>query len=63
MLFAQLDNLCIALFKLNPQNVVFWLAAPILLARQNCEHRVHERIDGMWKIHENRLRRGLGGSY
>lgn len=48
------------MFKLRVQNVAFWLVAPIMLSRYTHDQQVHERVDSMWHIHENRVRRGLG---
>jgi hypothetical protein len=50
------------MFKLRAQNVVFWLAAPTLLARYSYNQAVHERVDNMWRIHKNRESQGLGST-
>lgn len=51
------------MFKLKPQNVVFWLAAPMIACKAMSNSQIDERVDQMWKIHENRLRQGLGGTF
>jgi hypothetical protein len=51
------------LFKLRPQNCIFWLVAPMLFSRKASESQIHERIDSLWAIHENRQKQGLGGTY
>jgi hypothetical protein len=43
--------------------VIFWLAAPMIVSRFNQNHKIEERVSAMWKIHENRMKAGLGGTY
>jgi hypothetical protein len=47
------------MFKLKAQNVVFWLAAPTLIARYSYNQSIHDRVDNMWRIHLNREKKGL----
>jgi hypothetical protein len=42
---------------------VFWLVAPTLIARYSFDSNIHEKVDRMWAIHENRVKKGLGGTY
>ncbi|CDW76795.1 UNKNOWN [Stylonychia lemnae] len=51
------------LFKLKVQNLAFWVVAPTLGARYFYENHIHERVDNLWRIHVNRERQGLGGTY
>lgn len=60
------------MFKLKIQNVVFWLAAPTLLAKRYYNNEIDERISNLWRIHCNRVDKGnsyplnplgLGGTY
>lgn len=50
-------------FKLKAQNVFFWLLAPVYFARAAADKDIRKRIDGMWAIHQNRERKGLGGTF
>lgn len=51
------------MFKLKAQNVLFWAAAPTLLARYSYSQAMHDRVDNLWRIHQNRAKQGLGGTY
>jgi hypothetical protein len=51
------------LFKLKPQNVLFWLAAPTYVARQAYNSDAEKRIEQMWNVHKNRVDRGLKGTF
>lgn len=53
----------IAIFKLKAQNVLFWLFAPTLATKYCYDSQIHERIDNMWKVHMNRVDKGLDGTY
>lgn len=35
----------------------------MLFSRKASESQIHERIDSLWAIHENRQKQGLGGTY
>ncbi len=50
------------MFKLYAWNVAFWAIAPTIYFRRAYDSQVNERVDGMWKIHENRVAKGLGGT-
>jgi hypothetical protein len=43
--------------------VLFWLVAPTVASKYYYDCHIHERIDGLWKIHQNRVDKGLGGTY
>ena len=45
----------IALFRLRALNVAFWLTAPTLASRAYYENHINDRIDGLWRIHMNRV--------
>ena len=51
------------MFKLKAQNVVFFLLAPTVASKYYYDCHIHERIDNLWKIHQNRVDKGLGGTY
>lgn len=51
------------LFKLNPINAVAVLAAPTLLATYAYNQDIDDKVSSLWKIHENRQLKGLGGTY
>lgn len=51
------------LFKLKIQNVALWLIAPTAASKYYYDNHIHERIDSLWKIHTNRVDRGLGATY
>lgn len=42
--------------------MIFWLVAPIYCTKYAYDQQIHDRVDGMWKIHETRVKRGLGGT-
>ena len=48
----------IAFFRLKIQNVAFWLIAPTFASRAYFDNSIHERIDNLWRIHQNRVDRG-----
>ena len=50
------------MFKLRLQNVLFWAAAPTLIARYTYNQVAVERIENLWRVHENREKQGLGGT-
>ena len=58
-----MPNDCPAFFKLNPQNVLFWVIAPSLYTRYVYQDDIDKRIKDLWKVHKNRVDRGLGGTY
>jgi hypothetical protein len=43
--------------------VVFWLIAPTAVSKYYYDSHIHERVDNMWRIHCNRVNKGLGGTY
>jgi len=51
------------MFKLKPANVMFWAAAPTLLARYSYSDSIDNQIANLWRIHKNREAQGLGGTY
>lgn len=51
------------LFKLKAHNVAFWLLVPTMITRSSWKADINDRIDRMWTIHENRVKRGLGGTF
>mmetsp|Transcript_40496 Transcript_40496/g.38994 ORF Transcript_40496/g.38994 Transcript_40496/m.38994 type:complete len:122 (+) Transcript_40496:21-386(+) len=50
-------------FKLKAWNVLFWVAGPQILSQYYYRELVNERIDNMWRVHQNRVDNGLGGTY
>jgi hypothetical protein len=50
------------MFKLRAQNVLFWALAPTMIARHSYNQAINDRVDNLWRIHENRQKRGLGGT-
>lgn len=42
--------------------MLFWAAAPTLIARYTYNQAAVERIENLWRVHENRQKRGLGGT-
>ena len=38
------------------------MIGPTMITRQRFDSLIHERVDSMWKVHENRLKRGLDGT-
>ena len=42
------------MFKLKLQNVAFWAVVPTLLSRYSYQQSIDERVDNLWRIHENR---------
>ena len=53
----------LAFFKLKPQNVAFWAVAPTLICRYAYGQSLDDRVDNLWRIHQNREKRGMGGSF
>lgn len=51
------------LFKLKVQNVAFWLIAPTYMAKQAYSQHVDKRIENMWRVHRNRVDKGLGATW
>lgn len=51
------------LFKLNPITGALVLLGPTALAKTCMTDDMFYRLDTMWKIHENREEKGLGGSW
>lgn len=47
------------LFKLKPLNALAVLFVPTFAARSAYDCEIHERIDNLWRIHENRSKKGL----
>ena len=56
-------TIIIAFFKLKPQNVAFWAVAPTLALKYGYNQDIEERINNLWRIHENRVKRNLGGTF
>lgn len=50
------------MFKLRPHNTVFWLVAPLYMSRYAYDNQVNDRVDTMWAIHENRVKKGMKGT-
>mmetsp|Transcript_24381 Transcript_24381/g.30268 ORF Transcript_24381/g.30268 Transcript_24381/m.30268 type:complete len:129 (+) Transcript_24381:13-399(+) len=50
------------MFKLKLHNVAFWAVGPSLLSRYCYQQSIDERVDVLWRIHENREKQGLGGT-
>lgn len=51
------------MFKLKPQNALFWIIAPTVVAKYYANEGVKEDIENLWRIHQNRVEKGLGGTY
>lgn len=51
-------TICIAIYKLKVQNVLFWLIAPTVATKYYYDCHIHERIDNMWRVHMNRVDKG-----
>lgn len=51
-----------AIFKLKLQNVAFFAIAPSLISRYAYQSSINDRVDNLWRIHENREKKGLGGT-
>ncbi len=49
---------CLAIFKLKAQNVLFWLVAPTVASKYCYDCHIHQRIDNLWRIHMNRVDKG-----
>lgn len=50
-------------FKLTALNSVLLLVGPTLLAKQAFNKKIDERIANMWRVHKNRVDKGLGGTW
>ena len=50
------------MFKLKIQNVAFFAIAPSLISRYAYQSSIDERVDNLWRIHQNREKKGLGGT-
>ena len=59
---SYFDIAIIALFKLKLQNVAFWAIGPTLLSKFCYQQSINERVDILWRIHQNREKQGLGGT-
>ena len=42
--------------------MLFWVIAPTMLARTILDKDINHRVDQMWAIHENRVKKGLGST-
>lgn len=51
------------MFKLKLQNIAFFALAPSLISRYAYQEAINDRIDNLWRIHQNREKKGLGGSH
>ena len=51
-----------AIFKLKVQNIAFFAVAPTLMSQYCYQSSINERVDYLWKIHQNRVKKGLGGT-
>lgn len=51
-----------AIFKLKVQNVAFFALAPSLFSRYAYQQAIDERVDNLWRIHQNREKKGLKGT-
>ncbi len=43
--------------------MLFWLLAPTVASKYYYDCHIHERIDNIWRIHANRVDKGLDGTY
>ena len=48
------------MFKLKLQNVVFWAIAPSVFINYSYSQSIDDRVDNIWRIHENREKRNMG---
>lgn len=55
-------DLLTALFKLKIQNVLLAAIVPTVASKYYYENEIHERVDQLWRIHRNRVDRGLGST-
>ena len=44
------------------QNIAFFAIAPSIIASYSYQQTINERVDNLWRIHQNRERKGLGGT-
>lgn len=51
------------MFKLKLQNVAFWGVAPSVISYYSYQSDMAARIDNLWRIHQNRKQKGMGGSF
>ena len=52
----------IAIFKLKVQNVAFWALAPSMYFNYAYSQEQDSRVSNLWRIHENRVKRGKEGT-
>lgn len=43
--------------------MLFWAIAPTMIARFSYTQAMNDRVDNLWRIHENRQEQGLPGTY
>lgn len=48
-----------ALFRLKPWNVLFFAAVPTLYAKYSRKDDINERVENLWRIHQNREEKGV----
>ena len=53
----------VAFFKLKAQNVLFWALAPTIFFRYTYSQTIDDRVNNLWRIHQNRESRGMGGTF
>ncbi len=44
------------------QNVAFFGIAPTIMARYAYQQSINDRVDNLWRIHQNREKKGMGGT-
>lgn len=49
-------------FKLKMHNIAFFAVAPSMLSRYLYQQTIDERIENLWRVHQNREKKGLGGT-
>ena len=59
---SVLFSMWLAMFKLKVQNVAFFALAPSLFSRYCYQQAINDRVDVLWRIHENREKKGLKGT-
>lgn len=52
----------IAIFKLKLQNVAFFAIAPSIMSKYAYQSSINDRVDNLWRIHQNREKKGLGAT-
>lgn len=50
-------------FKIKIQNVAAVLLLPTFFAKQAYDNDVEKRIENLWRVHKNRVDRGMGGTW